>query len=93
MQDAASITRITHELVEDVGADGTRYAEIRWGPALHLLGGLDSRRPSRPWWTVRSIGHAATGIHIRLIAVALRSHPPAMNLAVALDRPNSWPTA
>src|SRR6188768_2073542 len=33
MQDAESITRITHELVEDVASDGTRYAEIRWGPA------------------------------------------------------------
>ena len=30
MQDAASIERITHELVEDVATDGTRYVEIRW---------------------------------------------------------------
>src|SRR6187401_3648434 len=43
MQDPESITRITHELVEDVASDGTRYAEIRWGPALHLLRGLDLR--------------------------------------------------
>jgi adenosine deaminase len=28
---------------------------------------------------------ASTGIHIRLIAVALRSHPPQMSLAVALE--------
>ena len=27
MQDAPAITRITHELVEDVASDGTRYAE------------------------------------------------------------------
>ena len=40
MQDAEALERVTHELVEDVATDGTRYVEIRWAPALHL-----ARRP------------------------------------------------
>ena len=40
MQDAESLRRITAELVEDVASDGTRYAEIRWAPALHVSRGL-----------------------------------------------------
>ena len=43
MQDFDAIERITHELVEDVALDGTRYVEIRWAPALHLERGLSLR--------------------------------------------------
>jgi len=85
MQDAESITRITHELVEDVASDGTRYAEIRWGPALHLLRDLDLHASIQAVVDGVRSGVAATGIHIRLIAVALRSHSPELNLAVALE--------
>ncbi len=40
MQDAESLRRISAELVEDVASDGTRYAEIRWAPGLHMARGL-----------------------------------------------------
>ena len=40
MQDAEALERITAELVEAKAADGVRYVEIRWGPLLHLAGGL-----------------------------------------------------
>lgn len=83
MQDASAITRITHELVEDVASDGTRYVEIRWAPALHLDTGMDLNQSIRAVVDGVRSGVAATGIHVRLIAVALRSHPPAMGLAVA----------
>src|SRR5262245_30572893 len=36
MQTAPALERITRELVEDVAMDGTRYAEIRWAPSLHI---------------------------------------------------------
>ncbi|CAN5779735.1 adenosine deaminase [soil metagenome] len=85
MQDAAAIERVTHELVEDVAADGTRYAEIRWGPALHVARGLDLRGSIAAAVAGARSGMAATGITVRLIAVALRSHPQALNLAVALE--------
>ena len=85
MQDAEAITRITHELVEDVASDGTRYAEIRWAPALHVARGLDLRSSIAAVVDGARSGSAATGTHVRLIAVALRSHPAAMSLAVALE--------
>jgi adenosine deaminase len=85
MQDAESISRITHELVEDVAADGTRYVEIRWGPALHIAESLDLNASIRAVVDGARSGMAATGIDVRLIAVALRSHPPELNLQVALE--------
>ena len=85
LQDAPAIERVTHELVEDIAGDGTRYAEIRWGPALHIRGGLDLRASIAAVVAGARSGMAATGITIRLIAVALRSHLPDLNLAVALE--------
>ena len=40
MQDAEALERITLELVETKAAEGVRYVEIRWGPLLHVAGGL-----------------------------------------------------
>src|SRR5438045_1857315 len=40
MQDAEALERITAELVEAKAADYVRYVEIRWGPLLHVMGGL-----------------------------------------------------
>ena len=40
MQDAEALERIAAELVETKAADGVRYVEIRWGPLLHVAGGL-----------------------------------------------------
>jgi adenosine deaminase len=40
LQDTEALRRATAELVADAAADGTRYVEIRWAPALHLRGGL-----------------------------------------------------
>lgn len=85
MQDAPAIERVSRELVEDVAADGTRYVEIRWGPALHIAGGLDLRGSIAAVVAGAHAGMAATGVVVRLIAVALRSHLPQLNLAVALE--------
>ncbi len=85
MQDAAALERVTSELVEDVATDGTRYVEIRWGPALHVAGGLDLRASIAAVVAGTRNGMAATGVVVRLIAVALRSHSPQLNLAVALE--------
>ena len=40
MQTAANLTRITRELVDDLGTDGVDYAEIRFCPLLHIQKGL-----------------------------------------------------
>jgi adenosine deaminase len=82
LQDEEALERSAAELVEDVAAEGTVYAEIRWAPSLHLARGLPlhagiaavvrgSRRAAR-----------AVGIEVRLIAVALRTHSPEMATAM-----------
>src|SRR3954452_6318538 len=83
MQDAEALERITAELVETKAADGVRYVEIRWGPLLHVSGGLA---------LVDGIGAVCagardasfrTGTVVRLICTALRSHDPAANADLA----------
>ena len=41
MQSAEALYRVAYECVEDLVADGVRYAEVRFAPELHCLGGLD----------------------------------------------------
>lgn len=40
MQTSANLQRIAREFVQDLGADGVIYGEIRWAPEQHLVGGL-----------------------------------------------------
>ena len=83
LQDGPSLKRVTRELVEDVAIDGTRYVEIRWAPGLHVAEGLALSEGIEAVVAGAESGAAATGVTVRLIAVALRSHPPQMSLAVA----------
>ncbi len=85
LQDAEALERATRELVEDVAADGTRYVEIRWGPGLHLAGGLSLRDGIAAVAAGASSGAARTGVVVRLIAVALRSHSVPLNEEVAAE--------
>jgi adenosine deaminase len=84
LQDAEALERVTAELVEDVAGDGTRYAEIRWAPSLHTERGLSLDDGIAA--VVRGVQRsaAAQGIDVRLIAVALRTHPPEVANAVAV---------
>jgi adenosine deaminase len=89
LQDAEALERVTLELVEDAASDATRYVEIRWGPGLHLQRGLSLRDGIAA--VARGAERGATAvvatrrraIVVRLIAVALRSHDPALNVSVA----------
>src|SRR4051795_10700758 len=83
MQDADALTRIAHELVEDVASDGTRYVEIRWAPALHTERGLTLRDGIAAVLAGAASGALETNVVVRLIAVALRSHAPEMNKRMA----------
>ena len=83
MQDAESLYRTTHDLVLDVASDGTRYAEIRWGPLLHVQQGMDVEAGIAAVVAGARDGSTATGVVVRLIAVALRSHPPDANAVMA----------
>jgi adenosine deaminase len=83
MQDAEALERIAAELVADKAADGVRYVEIRWGPLLHVAGGLSLDDGIAA--VVRGATDAGrrAGIVTRLICTALRSHDPADNLRLA----------
>jgi adenosine deaminase len=83
MQDAEALHRIAAELVESKAAEGVRYVEIRWGPLLHVAGGLPLADGIEA--VVRGAEGAAarTGIVVRLIATALRSHDPVDNVRLA----------
>ncbi len=83
LQDVESLERTTQELVEDVAAEGTHYAEIRWAPSLHTERGLSMRDGIAA--VVHSARDAAArcGITVRVIAVALRTHDPAVAADVA----------
>lgn len=83
MQDEEALYRVTHELVEDVAADGTRYVEIRWGPLLHVRDGLDLGAGIAAVCAGARDASGVTGVVVRLIAVALRSHPPDANAVMA----------
>ncbi len=83
LQDAEALERVAAELVEAKAADGVHYAEIRWGPLLHVQGGLS------PADGIAAVLRGTRGAAIRsrtvvrLICTALRSHDPADNVRLA----------
>jgi len=83
MQDAEALERITAELVESKAAEGVRYVEIRWGPLLHVTGGLSLDDGIAAVVRGAADAGARTGTAVRLIATALRSHDPADNVRLA----------
>ncbi len=83
MQDADALQRITAELVETKAAEGVRYVEIRWGPLLHVAGGLSLADGIAAVCAGAAAGEAATGTVVRLICTALRSHDPVANETLA----------
>ena len=83
MQDAEALERITAELVETKAADGVRYLEVRWGPLLHVARGLSLADGIAAVCRGARDAAARTGVVVRLICTALRSHEPAANLKLA----------
>jgi adenosine deaminase len=86
LQTEAALERVTSELIDDLAADGIRYAEIRWGPRLHLAGGLSVRAVIEA--VVRGVTRRAATLGpsmplIGLIVTAMRSDPPAANVELA----------
>jgi len=83
LQDADALERVAAELVEDKAADRVRYLEIRWGPLLHVSGGLGLEDGIAA--VCRGANRAArrTGVEVRLICTALRSHEAAENVRLA----------
>lgn len=83
MQDAEALERITAELVETKAAENVRYMEIRWGPLLHVARGLSLADGIGAVCAGATAAAARTGVTVRLICTALRSHDPAANVTLA----------
>lgn len=83
LQDAEALERATRELVALEAASGVRYAEIRWAPALHTARGLGLTEGIAAVCAGARAGAAATGVVVRLICTAMRSHEPATNVVLA----------
>ena len=85
LQTAPALERAASELVEDLAADGIRYAEVRWAPRLHLERGLSVAAVIEAVAT--GVARASTGSNsallVTLIVTAMRSHPPAANAELA----------
>jgi adenosine deaminase len=83
MQDADALERVAAELVETKAREKVRYVEIRWGPLLHMARGLPLADGIAA--VCRGVRGAAqaTGIEVRLICTAIRSHEPAANVDLA----------
>src|SRR3989442_3227861 len=82
-QTVPALERATYELCEDLNKDNVRYAEIRYGPWLHVQQGLsltDVIRAVLSGWTR---GRREFGLEGGIIVTALRDMPPAQNLALA----------
>ena len=83
MQDAEALHRITAELVATKAAENVRYVEIRWGPLLHVLGGLPLVEGIAAVCAGARDAAERAGITVRLICTALRSHDPERNAELA----------
>src|SRR6187455_1815611 len=83
MQDEEALERIAAEMVEDKAADNVRYVEIRWGPLLHVVGGLPLADGIDAVVRGANAAAARTGVTVRLISTALRSHDAERNVELA----------
>lgn len=86
LQTRPALERVTAELIDDLAADGVRYAEIRWAPRLHLEGGLgvaDVIEAVAGAVASRAATRGPAMPLIGLIVTAMRSHPPAANVELA----------
>jgi len=83
LQNVPALERATYELCEDLKSDQVRYAEIRYGPWLHVQQGLSLTDVIRAVLSGWAAGRKAFGLEGGIIVTALRDMPPAQNVALA----------
>ena len=83
LQTVPALERATYELCEDLSKDNVRYAEIRYGPWLHVQQGLSLTDVIRAVLTGWTRGRKDFRLEGGIIVTALRDMPPAQNLALA----------
>src|SRR3989441_8439701 len=83
LQTVVALERATYELCEDLKNDNVRYAEIRYGPWLHVQQGLSLTDVIRAVLSGWNAGRNAFGLEGGVIVTALRDMPPAQNVSLA----------
>ena len=83
LQTVPALERATYELCEDLKKDNVRYAEIRYGPWLHVEQGLSLTDVIRAVLSGWNAGRKAFGLEGGVIVTALRDMPPAQNMSLA----------
>jgi adenosine deaminase len=83
LQTVPALERATYELCEDLKNDNVRYAEIRYGPWLHVQQGLSLTDVIRAVLSGWHAGQKAFGLEGGVIVTALRDMPPAQNVSLA----------
>lgn len=78
-----AVARIVAEAVEDAARDGTRYLELRFGPATHTASGMTLDDAMGAACEGLRTGSRDDGIDAGLVVCALRHHDPETNVAVA----------
>lgn len=82
LQSRDALTRVARELVEDAAADGIRYLEVRFCPALHAPG-LSIEAAIEAVLQGLAEGEARWPVTARAIACGLRTLPPSTSVAIA----------
>lgn len=86
MQSHQSLARVAAEAVEDLSAHGVVYAEIRFAPHLHTLGGLGLEEVVEAVAEGLRVGSRKTGMEWSLILCALRHTATSMETAQLATR-------
>jgi adenosine deaminase len=74
LQDAEALDRAAEHLVKAKAAENVAYLELRWGPHLHTAKGLTQSQVIAAVSAGARRAATETGIEVRLIITALRSH-------------------
>ncbi len=86
MQTAPALERVAYEAVVDLADDGVVYAELRFGPRLHLQGDLDPDDVAKAVLGGVAAGASETGMEVGVIFAALRTADDSEMVArLALD--------
>ena len=83
LQTVPALERATYQLCEDLKKDNVRYAEIRYGPWLHVQQGLSLTDVIRAVLSGWKAGRKSFGLEGGIIVTALRDMPPAQNVSLA----------
>jgi adenosine deaminase len=81
MQQRDALVRVAAECAEDLAADGIVYAEIRFAPELHLLGGLTLDEVVESVLEGFRRGSAGTGLTIGVILCSMRTAARSLEIA------------